>query len=40
MGAITAGVPLVCVPLGSDQEYNARFCAEKGLGDLAPRRRT
>ena len=32
MGSIMAGVPLVCVPLGSDQEYNARFCAEKGLG--------
>jgi UDP:flavonoid glycosyltransferase YjiC (YdhE family) len=32
MGSIVAGVPLVCVPLGSDQEYNARMCAENGLG--------
>jgi UDP:flavonoid glycosyltransferase YjiC (YdhE family) len=32
MGSIVAGVPLVCVPLGSDQEYNARKCAESGIG--------
>jgi UDP:flavonoid glycosyltransferase YjiC (YdhE family) len=32
MGAIAEGVPLVCVPIGSDQEYNARMCAEHGLG--------
>jgi UDP:flavonoid glycosyltransferase YjiC (YdhE family) len=32
MGSLSAGVPLVCVPLGSDQEFNARRCAAKGLG--------
>jgi UDP:flavonoid glycosyltransferase YjiC (YdhE family) len=32
MGCLQAGVPLVCVPLGSDQEFNARRCASAGLG--------
>src|SRR5579859_2516491 len=32
MGCLSAGVPLVCVPLGSDQEFNARKCATAGLG--------
>jgi UDP:flavonoid glycosyltransferase YjiC (YdhE family) len=32
MGCLAAGVPLVCVPLGSDQEFNARRCASAGLG--------
>jgi MGT family glycosyltransferase len=32
MGCLSAGVPIVCVPLGSDQEYNARACAKDGLG--------
>jgi UDP:flavonoid glycosyltransferase YjiC (YdhE family) len=32
MGSLLAGVPLVCVPLGSDQDYNARFCARRGFG--------
>lgn len=32
MGCLSAGVPIVCVPLGSDQEYNARACATDGLG--------
>ncbi|GEM_PF-1795356 len=32
MGGLSAGVPIVCVPLGSDQEYNARACATDGLG--------
>ena len=32
MGCLSAGVPLVCVPLGSDQEFNARKVASGGLG--------
>jgi UDP:flavonoid glycosyltransferase YjiC (YdhE family) len=32
LGCLSAGVPLVCVPLGSDQEFNARKCADGGLG--------
>jgi UDP:flavonoid glycosyltransferase YjiC (YdhE family) len=32
MGALSAGVPLVAVPLGSDQEHNAERCAELGVG--------
>jgi UDP:flavonoid glycosyltransferase YjiC (YdhE family) len=32
MGALISGVPLVCVPLGSDQEPNARRCAAQGYG--------
>jgi UDP:flavonoid glycosyltransferase YjiC (YdhE family) len=32
LGCLSAGVPLVCVPLGSDQEYNARRIAVGGLG--------
>ena len=32
LGCLSAGVPLVCVPLGSDQEHNARACATDGLG--------
>lgn len=32
MGSLVAGVPLVCVPLGSDQDFNARFCEERGYG--------
>jgi UDP:flavonoid glycosyltransferase YjiC (YdhE family) len=32
MGAICAGVPLVAVPLGADQHYNARRCGELGVG--------
>jgi UDP:flavonoid glycosyltransferase YjiC (YdhE family) len=32
MGCLSAGVPLVCVPLGSDQEFNARKIARGGLG--------
>jgi UDP:flavonoid glycosyltransferase YjiC (YdhE family) len=32
MGCLSAGVPIVCVPLGSDQEYNARACTTDGLG--------
>jgi UDP:flavonoid glycosyltransferase YjiC (YdhE family) len=32
MGCLSAGVPIVCVPLGSDQEYNARACDTDGLG--------
>jgi UDP:flavonoid glycosyltransferase YjiC (YdhE family) len=34
LGCLSAGVPLVCVPLGSDQEFNARRCASAGLGLL------
>jgi UDP:flavonoid glycosyltransferase YjiC (YdhE family) len=30
MGSLMAGVPMVCVPLGSDQEYNATLCQRKG----------
>jgi UDP:flavonoid glycosyltransferase YjiC (YdhE family) len=32
LGCVSAGVPLVCVPIGSDQEFNARKCAAAGLG--------
>jgi UDP:flavonoid glycosyltransferase YjiC (YdhE family)/LPS sulfotransferase NodH len=32
MGALAAGVPLVCVPLGSDQDFNATLCQRKGFG--------
>jgi N-glycosyltransferase len=32
LGCLSAGVPLICVPLGSDQEHNARICARTGLG--------
>lgn len=32
MGCLSAGVPMVCVPLGSDQEYNARSVAADGMG--------
>jgi UDP:flavonoid glycosyltransferase YjiC (YdhE family) len=32
LGCLSAGVPLVCVPLGSDQEFNARKCADGGMG--------
>jgi UDP:flavonoid glycosyltransferase YjiC (YdhE family) len=32
LGCLSAGVPLVCVPLGSDQEYNARRIGVGGLG--------
>jgi UDP:flavonoid glycosyltransferase YjiC (YdhE family) len=32
MGCLAAGVPLVCVPLGSDQEFNARRIGNGGLG--------
>jgi MGT family glycosyltransferase len=32
MGALVAGVPLVCVPLGSDQAFNAQLCVDQGFG--------
>jgi len=32
IGAIKAGLPLVCVPRGSDQEWNARQCERLGAG--------
>jgi UDP:flavonoid glycosyltransferase YjiC (YdhE family) len=32
LGSLVAGVPVVCVPLGSDQDFNARFCEERGFG--------
>jgi UDP:flavonoid glycosyltransferase YjiC (YdhE family) len=32
MGALCSGVPMVCVPQGSDQHYNARRSAELGFG--------
>jgi UDP:flavonoid glycosyltransferase YjiC (YdhE family) len=31
-GALHAGVPVVCVPLGSDHDFNAQRCAEDGVG--------
>ncbi|SDP37131.1 glycosyltransferase [Lentzea jiangxiensis] len=31
--AMRAGVPLVCTPLFSEQPYNARRCAEAGVGE-------
>jgi UDP:flavonoid glycosyltransferase YjiC (YdhE family)/LPS sulfotransferase NodH len=32
LGGLVCGVPVVCVPLGSDQGYNAERCSENGLG--------
>jgi UDP:flavonoid glycosyltransferase YjiC (YdhE family) len=32
MGALSLGVPVVCVPLGADQYYNAHLCEERGVG--------
>jgi UDP:flavonoid glycosyltransferase YjiC (YdhE family) len=32
LGSLWAGVPVVGVPMGSDQEHNAARCAELGLG--------
>jgi UDP:flavonoid glycosyltransferase YjiC (YdhE family) len=32
MGSLMAGVPLVCVPLGSDHDYNAALCQRMGFG--------
>jgi UDP:flavonoid glycosyltransferase YjiC (YdhE family) len=32
MGALCAGVPVVCVPLGSDHEFNAQASQAAGLG--------
>jgi UDP:flavonoid glycosyltransferase YjiC (YdhE family) len=32
MGALCAGVPVVAIPLGSDQDHNAERCAEHGFG--------
>jgi UDP:flavonoid glycosyltransferase YjiC (YdhE family) len=32
MSALRAGVPPVCVPLGSDQSYNAMICRKEGFG--------
>jgi UDP:flavonoid glycosyltransferase YjiC (YdhE family) len=32
LGALVAGVPLVVIPLGSDQDYNANLCARRGYG--------
>ena len=32
LGCLSAGVPMVCVPIGSDQEFNARKVADAGLG--------
>ncbi len=37
MGALCEGVPVVCVPLGSDQYFNAARCHELGLGIRLPR---
>lgn len=34
LGALRAAVPVLCVPRGSDQFYNAAKCAELGLGSL------
>jgi UDP:flavonoid glycosyltransferase YjiC (YdhE family) len=32
LGSLSAGVPLVCVPQGSDQGFNSRKCAAAGYG--------
>jgi UDP:flavonoid glycosyltransferase YjiC (YdhE family)/LPS sulfotransferase NodH len=32
LGALCAGVPVVCVPLGSDQDFNAAICEREGFG--------
>lgn len=32
MGALCAGVPVIAIPLGSDQTHNAERCAQLGVG--------
>jgi UDP:flavonoid glycosyltransferase YjiC (YdhE family) len=32
MGALSLGLPLVCIPLGADQHFNASRCAAMGVG--------
>jgi UDP:flavonoid glycosyltransferase YjiC (YdhE family) len=32
MGALLCGVPVLCVPLGSDHELNAQLCTDLGYG--------
>jgi UDP:flavonoid glycosyltransferase YjiC (YdhE family) len=32
LGSLVAGVPLVCVPLGSDQDWNSYICHREGFG--------
>jgi UDP:flavonoid glycosyltransferase YjiC (YdhE family) len=32
MSALLAGVPTVCVPLGSDHDHNAYICRREGFG--------
>lgn len=32
MAALTAGVPFVVIPMGSDHYYNAELCEERGVG--------
>jgi UDP:flavonoid glycosyltransferase YjiC (YdhE family) len=32
MSALLAGVPPICVPLGSDHDYNAHICRKEGFG--------
>jgi UDP:flavonoid glycosyltransferase YjiC (YdhE family)/SAM-dependent methyltransferase len=34
LGALHAGVPVLCVPRGSDQCYNAAKCVELGVGKM------
>lgn len=36
IAAVTNGVPLVCIPMGRDQELNARRVAEAGCGLVLP----
>ena len=32
MGALSQGIPLVCLPQGADQPDNAQRCVEAGVG--------
>lgn len=36
LGALSCGVPVVCVPLGSDHAYNAAQCEANGVGVCLP----
>lgn len=41
MGGLNAGLPLVLIPIGADQPYNADCCAALGVGRvIAPDQRT
>jgi UDP:flavonoid glycosyltransferase YjiC (YdhE family) len=40
-GAVNAGLPMVVIPIGADQPFNAACCAALGVGRvIAPEERT